>query len=58
MMNQEYHWGDKLMTKNGNKVIFEECDQTEKTICFVIPDPDSNAEGSMMVRLSNLKQRD
>lgn len=56
-MNQVYQCGDKLMTKSGSKVIFEEYDNADMTICFVIPDPDLYAEGSRRIRVSTLNMR-
>lgn len=48
--------GDKvILFKDGKSAIFEEYSAADSNKAFVIIDPDTNAEGSMLIDVENIK---
>lgn len=49
-----YKYGDRIIV-DGKSAIFEEYSAADSNKAFVIIDPDTNAEGSMLVDVENIK---
>lgn len=53
---KQFKWGDKIRLKTGEFGVFEEYDATNNNKAFVIIDPDTEGDGSQLVKLKDIER--